>query len=512
MPELMLPIGIQSFKKIRTEGYYYVDKTEYVARLVNSGSYYFLSRPRRFGKSLFLNTITEAFSGKKELFDGLYLSKPEANWDFSGYPVLRVDWSEDPPVTVEELKIQIIEMIDKWARIYAIYPVESTFGKRFISLVEQIHEKIGKPVVLLIDEYDKPILDHIEDQKLANDMKETLKRFYTSIKSLDEHLKFVFITGVSKFAGAGIFSGLNNLKDITLSKDYSAICGYTQNELEVTFARHLIDKDLNQIKKWYDGYSWTGVNVYNPFDILLFLSEDGRYSDYWFRSGTPEFITKVLSEKSFSLSNIRELKLDEDSLDSFQIDNIEPIGLLFQTGYLTITRVLLRFDNVPQYLLDLPNMEVRLAFSKLLINLYTGKSPIGSIGTLMDGLYLDDPSLVNEAFSAFLKSIPNNWYTNNPISEYEGYYSAVIYAFLFGSGFMVTAEDPTSTGRIDLSLKTDTAVWIFEFKINGSGSDPLLQIKKKDYAGKFKAEGKIIHEIGITFNSEKREIERFEVS
>nr|WP_038055397.1 AAA family ATPase [Thermodesulfobacterium hydrogeniphilum] len=304
-----LPIGIQSFEVIRTERYYYVDKSPFVEKLANEGKYFFLSRPRRFGKSLFLDTLRQAFLGRKELFTGLYL---ENHWDWSKkYPVIYISFGAGVVKSKEELIETIFFILRRFTEDYEVELAEKLynkrFEKRFEELILKLYRKYNQKVVVLIDEYDKPILDNIENPEIAIEMRECLKNFYSVLKDADPYLKFVFITGVSKFSKVSLFSGLNNLQDITLNPEYGTICGYTQNEFEIIFAERLKDINLEEVKKWYNGYFWLKEPVYNPFDILLFLAEKD-FRSFWFETGTPTFLIKLLYEKNFTFPVLKNLK------------------------------------------------------------------------------------------------------------------------------------------------------------------------------------------------------------
>jgi hypothetical protein len=290
-----LPIGIQTFKNIINENYYYVDKTFFIQDLVDKGKYYFLSRPRRFGKSLFLSTLKAAFSGEKALFQGRYL---EHNWDWDlKWPVIHISFGAGVSRSVEDIRITFDEILYDHARENSIDFVEKSLKGKFAELISSLYEKYGRQVVVLIDEYDKPILDNIHETETAVLIREELKNIYSVIKDADPYIKFVFITGVSKFSKVSLFSGLNNLEDITLAKEYSAICGYTQQELETVFAERLQGVNLNEVRKWYNGYNWLGEEVYNPFNILLYL-KNREFRNYWFETATPTFLIKLLEEKN----------------------------------------------------------------------------------------------------------------------------------------------------------------------------------------------------------------------
>lgn len=315
-----LPIGISTFKDIIDEDYLYVDKTKIALDLIEKGRYYFLSRPRRFGKSLFLDTLKTIFEGKKELFTGLYIYD---KWDFEKYPVVRISFNDGDFKTKESFNQTIYEILKINQRILGITcDTDLSLTGCFRELIYKAYEKYNQKVVILVDEYDKPILDNIEETEVAREMTEILKGFYSVIKGADEYLKFVFITGVSKFSKVSLFSGLNNIEDITLDKRYATICGYTQNDVETTFAEHLAGQDFTKIKHWYNGYKFLGEGVYNPFDILLFISKGFSYENYWFSTATPTFLLKLIEKNSYFLPDFENIIQDIKMLDSFDVDNI----------------------------------------------------------------------------------------------------------------------------------------------------------------------------------------------
>ena len=341
-----LPIGIQTFSKLREDDFYYVDKTKFIYKLFKSKSnYYFLSRPRRFGKSLFLSTLKSAFKAQKEYFKGLFL---ENNWDWSKkYPVLYISFGAGVTDGKDELKIILQELINNWIDEYSIHNLKNTSLRgQFSEIIKILHEKYNEKVVILIDEYDKPILDMINKPNLAIEVRDELKNFYSVIKDSDKYLKFVFLTGVTKFSKVSLFSGLNNLEDITLHKDYGDICGYNQKELETVFAERLVTVDLEKLKKWYNGYNFLGDSVYNPFGILLFFSNYNTYKTYWFQTATPSFLIKLMQKNKYYIPKLENLEVTEEIIGSFDVDKINLETLLFQTGYLTIDRVKTDFlDN-----------------------------------------------------------------------------------------------------------------------------------------------------------------------
>ena len=352
-----LPIGIQNFKELRTENYYYVDKTLFVKQLLEGGKYYFLSRPRRFGKSLFLDTLKQAFLGNKPLFEGLYLEK---NWDWNiKYPVIHISFGSGVFRTLEDLKINLKDLLLSNASTYNLQLKHDSLNLAFKHLIQDLHKIHHQKVVVLIDEYDKPILDNLTHPEIAREIREDLKNLYSVIKDSDEYLKFAFLTGVSKFSKASIFSGLNNLIDITLDESFGTICGYTEKELVETFQDRLEGVNLEEVRRWYNGYSWLGEKVYNPFDILLYL-DTKQFRPYWFETGTPSFLIQLLQEKKYYLPDLENLKASELLLGSFEIERIPIETLLFQMGYLTITGTL-EFEDQRIFQLAYPNKEVKIS-------------------------------------------------------------------------------------------------------------------------------------------------------
>ena len=504
------PIGIQSFEVIRSEDYYYVDKTAFVKTLFEYGKYYFLSRPRRFGKSLFLDTLHQAFAGRKEYFKGLFL---ENNWNWDEqFPVLHISFGAGIFKDPDTLNSRFNYLLSRFAEEYKVKLKEKNISDRFDELVRKIFEKQNRQVVILIDEYDKPILDNIDNPESAMAIREELKNFYSVIKDLDSCLKFVFLTGVSRFSRVSIFSGLNNLKDISLGSRYSAICGYTQNELEYVFKEPLKNADLNAIKEWYNGYNFSGESVYNPFDVLLYL-DTGEFRNYWFETGTPSFLIKLLKKNQYYIPSLELFEAGEELLRSFEIEHLEPETLLFQTGYLTI-REEISLGSRKSYLLGFPNLEVRMSFTDIILNHYScpaakkEKRLIAVYRALLEAR-LDD---LEEIFLSFFSSIPHDWYRKNKIAEYEGYYASIFYSYFTAAGLDVTAEDTTSHGRIDLTVKLDDKIYIMEFKvveIDKVKGSAIEQIKRKKYSEKYQQKGKKIYLIGIEFSKDDKNIKNF---
>ncbi|MBU1753530.1 AAA family ATPase, partial [bacterium] len=361
-----LPIGIQTFSEIINENYCYVDKTRIIYELINSGKYFFLSRPRRFGKSLLIDTIKDLFEGRDKLFKGLWI---ENKWDFSQkYPVIKIDFGAGVFKKREELKERIFFVLkENQSKLGIDCETQTLTSNYFEELITKISAKYGERVIILIDEYDKPILDNIEEPMIAQQMREELKNLYSVLKSTDAYIKFVMLTGVSKFSKVSLFSGLNNLRDITIDERFSAICGYTQNDLEAVFKEYLVDVDLDKVRLWYNGYSWLGENVYNPFDILLFLDSPGKeYKNYWFETGSPTFLLKLLKERKYYIPEFEEIRAGEELIGAFDVDFIEPAALLFQTGYLTI-KDKRQIGARIEYKLTYPNLEVKSSLNNYIL-------------------------------------------------------------------------------------------------------------------------------------------------
>jgi hypothetical protein len=329
-----LPIGISTLTEIINENYVYVDKSKTAFELIDSGKYFFLSRPRRFGKSLFLDTLKEIFYGNKELFKGLYIYD---KYSFEKHPVINISFGSGEFKTKESLNQRISEIFQNNLREIGLdLELKKSIAGNFEDIIYQAYKKYGKRVVILVDEYDKPILDNIDDKEIAKEIRDELKGFYSVIKDADEYLKFVFLTGVSKFSKVSLFSGLNNLNDITINPNYATICGYTQRELEYSFKEHLKGQDLDKMRQWYNGYKWLGESVYNPFDILLFINNNFNYDNYWFSTATPTFLLKLIQENNYFIPDFENILVDKTILESFDVDNIKLENLMWQTEYLTI--------------------------------------------------------------------------------------------------------------------------------------------------------------------------------
>ncbi len=506
-----LPIGISTLTTILEENYLYIDKTDIAQQLIENGQYYFLSRPRRFGKSLMLDTLKTIFDtddNNKEIFKGL--SVYDNGYKFEKYPTFSISFGTGAGKTKEDYEQKIYEILLNCQKDLNIVCDDNLSSSGcFANLIRKAYEKYDKKVVILIDEYDKPILDNIEDSSIAKLMREELKNFYSVIKDNDQYIKFVFITGVSKFSKVSLFSGLNNIHDITLNPNYSTICGYTQNDIETVFAKHLEGQDFDKIKKWYNGYKFLGEGVYNPFDILLFISNSFAYRNYWFSTATPTFLLKLIEKNNYFLPNLENIVKDEAMLNSFDVDYIELETLMWQTGYLTISKVTENYDGTPKYHLAIPNQEVKISLMSSIADFISKiQQPIQIKNNIYESLLENNFSSLEINIKALYASIPYNLFTKNDMDKKEGYYVSVFYSYIKALGIDIVGEDCTSKGRIDLTIKLNTAIYIIEFKVDGKSA--LQQIKDKNYHEKYLSENLPIYIVGIEFDKEERNISKME--
>jgi hypothetical protein len=509
-----LPIGIQTFHEIRDpkENYIYIDKTDLAHNLITKGKYYFLSRPRRFGKSLFLDTLKDIFEGKKELFEGLYIYD---KWDWeSTYPVIKISFGGGVTESVDDLDKTILWIIDdNQERLKLECKYKDDIKNCFLELIKKAYQKYNQKVVILIDEYDKPILDNVTDKKLSKKIRDRLKNIYSVIKESDQYVKFAFLTGVSKFSKVSLFSGLNNLEDISLDERYATICGYTHNDVKSHFKERLDGVDLDELKRWYNGYNFLGEGVYNPFDILLFFSKGQLYRHYWFETGSPSFLIKLLKEQRYYLPNLENIYMSETDLSSFDVDDIKLETLLFQTGYLTIKEVKRRF-NQETFRLGYPNLEVRTALNERIYR-YLLTDNILQKNPMFDAIEFKDMKQFENALYQVFSTLPNDSYRKNSMQNHEGYYANIIYSYLSGLGIGFIAEDVTNLGRIDLTIATPdmSQVYVIEFKVVDNANQnakALQQIKDKKYHEKYLHIAKEVIIIGIEFSKEERNICKFE--
>ena len=512
-----LPIGIQTFQKIREDNCYYVDKTAYAQRLVDEGTHYFLSRPRRFGKSLFLDTLKELFEGNEPLFRGLAIHD---GWDWSvRHPVIRLSFGSGHFQVPNGVHASLMAQLRRLEERTGVSSAYDTAPERFGALIENLHAHTGQRVAVLVDEYDKPILDALETPEVARANRDYLRGLYATIKDRDADVRFTFLTGVSKFSKVSIFSGLNNLYDITLDPRYSAICGYTEADLDEVFAPELPGLDRERIREWYNGYNWLGEErVYNPFDALLLFARR-RFGPWWFETGTPAFLVKMLAQRGIgSVDSGRYAAAPTTLLSAFDVDEIEPEALLFQTGYLTIQSEE-DLDGSPLYRLGYPNREVRQSLNERPAARHDAGFAIRSrqLATsvrLRELLAANDFAGIETLFRAFFASIPYEWHTRNEIARYEGYYASAFYSHFAAAGLDVVVEDSSSLGRVDMAVRFNDHVYLFEFKLV-PGTDQegaaMAQLKAKGYADKYRHLGQPIHLVGVEFSRETRNLTAFVV-
>jgi len=504
----LLPIGISDFKKLREENFIYVDKTEYIYKLITEGgNYYFLSRPRRFGKSLLLSTIRYLFQGKKELFKDLYIYD-KWNWE-EIYPVIRIDLSQITIKKEEEFQDQM-ELILK--EIGNEYKYKYKYERKYKAsgnlhlLIKRCYEYYNKKVVILIDEYDKPILDNIENKQEVEKIREELKGFYTTLKGLDEYIKFVLVTGVSKFAKVSLFSGLNQLKDISLDLKYGNICGYTQEELEIYFKEYLEGVDLEEVKEWYNGYSFLGERLYNPFDILLYL-DSKRFDNYWYKTGTPSFLIKLIKEREYDVSELENKIVKKNVLEKFDLEEIRIEALMFQTGYLTIKEAYNK-EYGEEYRLGFPNKEVRISFNEDVLPLVLKDEVRENIADkIIEILKGEKLEKLREQIEVLISNISYVHYKG------ESSYVIAIFSLLYSTGLNVITEDNTHKGRIDLTIIVNKEiVYIIEVKVierEEEKGKAIRQIQEKEYYKKYMNYEKI-YIIGIELNRVKKKVVNYE--
>jgi Predicted AAA-ATPase/PD-(D/E)XK nuclease superfamily len=495
-----LPIGLQYFAEIRKSDSIYIDKTQYIYELCRPPSRpYFLSRPRRFGKSLTLDTIAELFSGNRTLFEGLWI---EDKWDWSmTHPVIRL--SLDSIGHEAGLKNALLKELNKIALSFDLTLDEDNLGSAFRELIERVAKKTGKQVVVLIDEYDKPIIDYIDPYNLtkANEQRDILKAFFSILKGSSNHIRLLFITGVSKFARVSIFSDLNHLIDLTLNKKYAALCGYTQAELEDSFKMYLERlpaNTLEQMKIWYNGYSWDAKTfVYNPFSVLNFF-ENETYSNFWFATGTPTFLLKLM-RKRFDYK-LEETEVSNLILESFRLEEFEALdvnSLLLQTGYLTIKGITPRGN----FILNYPNQEVRQAFGQFLLSEYTHTPVTVPYGiNILEALDNNNLAEVMRIINNLMKSVPDQ----NYIKDQEKFFHAIIHLIFTMVGSDPRSEMHTAIGRIDTVIITASRIFLFEFKMNETPKEAIQCIKNRAYTDSLRHLNKPITGVGVVFSVEKK--------
>ncbi len=516
--EQYITSSLYTFENMREGNYLYVDKTEYLWNLVRlPKSMFFFSRPRRFGKSLTLSTLKAIFQGKKELFKGLYIENQPYDW--KSYPVIHLDMGSITSNLAKDLDKELFELVEDIANDFKIKLKRVKASTSFKELLQNLNKKYGK-VVILIDEYDKPILNNIENENLA-ELQKIMKGFYSVLKTCEPYERFVFITGVGKFLKVSIFSDLNNLTDISMSDDYATLCGYTQKELEENFHKQLLeaskqyDEDyetfLKDIKGWYDGYKFSenGERVYNPVSTAKFFEDHGKFKNYWFETGSPSILIKLIKDKSINIEEILKSMYKEDIFTAFMPSQISFIALMYQTGYLTIKSWQIDEDDEEKeiyYKLGFPNLEVERSFYRRLITLTGNNVDLsGNVPyNLKQAMKENDVDRMMKIIDSFLANIPYQMHIRN-----EKYYQTIFYSLFKIIGYSIHAEAQTSDGRIDAYIENGNNVFIFEFKLDEASDEAFDQIIKKEYYLKFQNSGKKITLVGANFDFETRRLKDY---
>ena len=507
-----LPIGIQNFRTIREQDFYYVDKTPIVRKLVEEGRFYFLSRPRRFGKSLLLDTLKSLFEGWEELFRGLDI---HGHWDWSAtHPVVRLsfDGKYNDPEDLERSILTQLEVIERNADL-PVAPRKSG-PERLLDLLDRLHRKTGRQVVVLVDEYDKPILDVLQDPELATANRDYLRGFYGIIKGSAEHVHFTFVTGVSMFSKGSLFSGLNNLEDISLNPRFATICGYTDEDIDRVFGPELDGLDRREIRTWYNGYHWRGgERLYNPYDVLLLL-RNREFRPYWFETGSPAFLFRMLMEKSVSPMELENRMADMSLVSKFDVNDIGIEALLFQTGYLTIA------DEQKEglrtfYRLDYPNLEVRFSLNDQLLGHLgkTGREQLDERRELRELLESNDFERFADRLRSYLSGIPYQWHATGDLARYEAWYASLLHMCFRAIGVDVRVEDASSHGRADMVVLTGGQVFVLEFKMADGEGDvtaaldaAISQMRGRRYAEKYFDREEPVHLLGVACGREARNL------
>ncbi len=521
MNKLRLPIGESSFRNIREDGCYYVDKTPHIRNLVEGSKYYFLSRPRRFGKTLLVDTLQELFEGSEELFRGLHIHD---HWDWTvRHPVVRLSFSANYRES-GSVDGHVIRQLIALEKLAGVEPptLEYTGAERLQYLIGSLHHQTGRQVVVLVDEYDKPILDLLEDQDQAKANRDYLRGLYGIIKDCARHVRFVFVTGISMYSKVSLFSGLNNLDDISLDPEYATICGYTDADLDAVFAPELPGLKRKTMRQWYNGYSWHELGeekVYNPFDVLL-LFKKRKFKPHWYRTGTPSYLHGLMAAGEFSTVGLEQLEMHEDDLSTFEVERIRLNALLFQCGYLTIRSHEIRHDGDYYYLLSYPNLEVRRSLNRELLGAVSGdlKRSLAAVGQLSRLLADRDFEGFGVALHSFYAGIPHQWHDVSEVARYEAFYASVLYASLMAVRAEVRAEESTVRGRSDLVVLCGGQVFVLEIKVavavgevESKVEEALTQMRRKGYADKYRGRGEAIHLIAVVFSGEARNLEALRV-
>ena len=514
------PIGIQTFSEIRTKGFLYVDKTQYVYDVCHPGKFVFLSRPRRFGKSLLTSTFDAYFSGRKDLFKGLAIEKLETEWKH--YSVLHFDLSDIKKGTTEECELNLHSQLEDFERTYGCEKASDELTIRFRELVKNISRKTESQVVVLIDEYDAPLLTVVHDSERLEPMRTLLQSFYSPLKKLDQYLRFVFITGISKFSQLSIFSQINNLKNISMNPKYASICGITEREMMDNFQEGIAelgkannltkDEVLAKLKFKYDGYhfAYHSEGVYNPFSLLSAM-DDSAFNNYWFSTGTPTFLVKMMKRFHTDLTKLDGSEAGADDFDAPTENMHSVLPLFYQSGYLTIKG----YDPIlSNYTLGYPNEEVKVGLMHALLPFYVVKDPVEArtaAGKMYLALRKDDIDEALEAARAFFAGIPYQEGTLQDAPTSEGHFTAMLYVMFSFLNVYVYTQVRTAKGRMDILMKTDTTIYVMELKLDGTVEEALQQIDDKGYAIPYEADGRRIVKVGIRFSSEERTITEWKI-
>lgn len=513
MSSKIYPIGIQNFEKIRRDGYFYIDKTALIYKMAKTGSYYFLSRPRRFGKSLLLSTLEAYFSGKKELFEGLAIEKLEKEW--TRYPILHLDLNTEKYENAQSLDNILNDTLTHWESLYGAAPSEVSFPLRLKGIIRRACEQTGQRVVILIDEYDKPMLQAIGDAELQEKFRSTLKSFYGVMKTMDGCIKFGILTGVTKFGKVSVFSDLNNLDDISMRNEFIDICGINEQELHNNLESELhemaevrrttYDEVCESLRRYYDGYHFThnSIGIYNPFSLLNAFKYN-EFNSYWFETGTPTYLVELLKKHRCNLEQMAHEETSVEILNSIDSVSDNPIPMIYQSGYLTIKGYDSRFGT---YRLGFPNQEVEEGFVKFLFPFYTRTNSVESSYEIQKFVR----EIESGDYHSFFRRL-QSFFADTPyelIRDLELHYQNVLFIVFKLVGFYVKAEYHTSEGRIDLVLQTDRFIYLMEFKLNGTAEEALQQIHDKHYARPFANDHRKLFKMGVSFSSTERNIDRW---
>ncbi len=509
------PVGIQDFEKIRREGYVYVDKTAQIAQLINSGCYYFLSRPRRFGKSLLLSTIEAWFEGKKELFEGLAITDLAGKFP-EEHPVLYLDLSNQTCMDSRAFDMVLNNQLNVWEEQYGKREDESLPSLRFGGIIQRAYNKTKKKVVILIDEYDKPLLDVFDNEKLCETYRIVLHDMYSNLKKYDRYIEFAILTGVTRFSKLSIFSGLNNLNDISMIPEYATLCGITEQELKTYFTTGIenlaqcnkisVDTARKQLKRRYDGYLFEehAERVYNPFSLLSTLNNK-KFMDYWYGTGTPEFLARMMRQENFNLENLSTRSIAEIKFNTLDTLKSNPLPILYQSGYLTIDRC----DGKGNYYLRFPNEEVERSFLQVLLPYYApgnGEDSDVLLMCMVDHICAGDPEAFMEELQALLADIP---YEQGKPGEI--YFRNLLFIIFRLVSFYCEVEHSVAAGRSDMVIKTDKYIYVLELKVDQSAEAALQQIEEKGYAAPYAADPRTLFKLGVNFSTKSKRVDEWRV-